>query len=1111
MYTETSREVTKRDGTHVPFDKTKIRNAIKRAADECDALSAGSLDNLTNEVVERCNGAENLTVENIQDMVEETLMAEGLSEIARRYIKYRQNKDIVRASQKTDDEILALVDCRNEEANEENSNKNPTLVSTQRDYIAGIVSKDIARRRLLPEDVVKAHDAGLIHVHDMDYTLQRLTNCCLVNLDDMLQNGTMIGGAVIEKPHSFSTACNIACQIALAVSAAQYGGQTWSYTPLAKFVDVSRQAIRKEVYEELEGTGLSINKLEEIVESRLKKEITRGIQTIQYQILTMSSCNGQSPFVSTVMYLNEAGDDEQLRHDLAMVIEEVIRQRYQGIKNEKGVWISPAFPKLLFVTEEDNIHENSKYFYLTQMAAKCSAKRLVPDYISEKKMKEYKIAKGQLPGDGDVVLPMGCVDKNEVIDYKIGDNKFVESFERAWFRLQGIFPVELQENDKDFVIYPKNTSIWDNNKKKYVAMNCMIRNHSDEWLRLTFSNGRILDCTPDHPFETTNGEVFAKDLTSDDKILVDKTSSPDANKVTMSQEKAWLLGMLLCDSNYKGHVTTSLGLDETDIADHYETAMSNVFGVKTTRKTQSRGAKGNYLDISAKPSEGRTVVSIANELVSLFGAYNKIDRQIPNNIFESNNDIKLSFLAGMIDADGYVNNNMKLCKVQIGSTNKALAIQQMLLAQSVGMDATIYRNHYSKEHSDRVRYRVEFVPTHELISKLVSGKKKVNMTNNVRTNASIAESDYCAITNRESYVTVDQFSYDVSTESEHFTVSGLYSHNCRSLLSVDKTRNGWNNLARAKNYDDKPKYYGRFNKAVVTINLPDVGLSANKNMDKFWSILDERLELCHKALLWRYEHLLGTKSNAAPILWQHGALARFKKGETIDALLEGGYSTISLGYAGIYECVMAMLGVSHTTPEGKKFAIDILKHLNDKCDAWNEDCNIGYSLYGSPIETVTYKFATALKKRFGIVEGITDHDYVTNSYHVSVREPIDAFSKLSIEGEFQKYSLAGCISYVELPSMSNNIEAVIKLIQHIYETCMYAELNTKSDYCQACGFDGEIQIIEDEHGHLDWECPRCGNRDHNTLTVCRRTCGYLGTQFWNQGRTEEIRDRVLHL
>lgn len=613
MNTESSREITKRDGTHVPFDKTKIRNAIKRAADECDALSVGSLDNLTNEVVERCNCAENLTVENIQDMVEDTLMAEGLSEIARHYIKYRQNKEIVRASKKTDDEILSLVECRNEEANEENSNKNPTLVSTQRDYIAGIVSKDIARRRLLPEDVVKAHDAGLIHVHDMDYTLQRLTNCCLVNLDDMLQNGTMIGGAVIEKPHSFSTACNIAAQVSLAVSAVQYGGQTWSYTPLAKFVDVSRQAIRKEVYEELEGTGISIDKLEEIVESRLKKEITRGVQTIQYQIITMSSCNGQSPFVSTFMYLNEAGDDEQLRHDLAMVIEEVIRQRYQGIKNEKGVWISPAFPKLLYVLEDDNVHENSKYFYLTQMAAKCSAKRLVPDYISEKKMKEYKTPKNQFPSEN-------------------------------------------------------------------------------------------------------NGDVF--------------------------------------------------------------------------------GCMG-----------------------------------------------------------------------------------------------------------------------------------------------------------------------------------------CRSFLSVDETRNGWNNIARAKNYDGKPKYYGRLNKGVCTINLPDVGLSAHKDMDAFWRILDERLELCHKALLWRHKHLLGTKSDVAPILWQHGALARLNKGETIDALLKDGYSTISLGYAGIYECVMAMLGVSHTTPEGKKFAIEILKHLNDKCDEWNAEYNMGASVYGAPIEMTTYKFAAALKKRFGIVKGITDHEYITNSYH----------------------------------------------------------------------------------------------------------------------------------
>lgn len=608
--------VVKRDGKKVPFDRQKIYNAIAGAARECGSTTDDELKHLTDQVVNKCLARImqfDLSVEAIQDMVEDTLMENNYHDIARHYIKYRQNKEIVRASQKTDDEILALVDCRNEEANEENSNKNPTLVSTQRDYIAGIVSKDIARRRLLPEDVVKAHDAGLIHVHDMDYTLQRLTNCCLVNLDDMLQNGTMIGGAVIEKPHSFSTACNIAAQVSLAVSAVQFGGQTWSYTPLAKFVDVSRQAIRKEVYEELEGTGISIDKLEEIVESRLKKEITRGIQTIQYQIITMSSCNGQSPFVSTFMYLNEAGDDEQLKNDLAMVIEEVIRQRYQGIKNEKGVWISPSFPKLLYVLEEDNVHENSKYFYLTQMAAKCSAKRLVPDYISEKKMKEYKMPKDQV----DVV--------------------------------------------------------------KY-------------------------------------GECY--------------------------------------------------------------------------------------------PNMG-----------------------------------------------------------------------------------------------------------------------------------------------------------------------------CRSFLSVDETRNGWNNIARAKNYDGKPKYYGRFNQAVVTINLPDVGLSAHKDMDEFWRIFDERLEICHKALLWRHKHLLGTKSDAAPILWQYGALARLNKGETIDALLKDGYSTISLGYAGIYECVMAMLGVSHTTPEGKKFAIDILKHLNDKCDEWNAENNIGASVYGAPIEMTTYKFAEALKKRFGVIKGITDHEYITNSYH----------------------------------------------------------------------------------------------------------------------------------
>lgn len=1031
MYTETSREITKRDGTHVPFDKTKIRNAIKRAADECDALSVGSLDNLTNEVVERCNCAENLTVENIQDMVEETLMAEGLSEIARHYIKYRQNKDIVRASQKTDDEILALVDCRNEEANEENSNKNPTLVSTQRDYIAGIVSKDIARRRLLPEDVVKAHDTGLIHVHDMDYALQRLHNCDLVNLDDMLQNGTMIGGAVIEKPHSFSTACNIACQIALAVASQSYGGQTWSYTPLAKFVDVSRQAIRKEVYEELEGTGLSIDKLEEIVERRLKKEITRGIQTIQYQILTMSSCNGQAPFVSTVMYLNEAGDDEQLRHDLAMVIEEVIRQRYRGIKNEKGVWISPAFPKLLMVLEEDNVHENSKYFYLTQMAAKCSAKRLVPDYISEKKMKEYKIAKGQLPGEGDVFPCMGAAVGYETVSISVDgtvydDIEIKHAFKLIRDRIRYTSTYDVAQ-DKKLIPYRNVCGVYKLIHKPtglyYIGASTNIGRRLAEHRYSFMHKGTLGDryLVNDYCVDNLEFELL-------EKCNIDDMYVTESKYVNFKQKDPMCVNQK--DPINNGNFTSE---------NHLDALQGKAYS------TYVNGWTGTWV---------KAIPDFMNILIKSHGEWVPIRNIMYNN---------------------------KQCPLELVSVR------------------------YVKGGSERA---VRITSDHPLETQRGRVQAKDLVVGDLLIDADNGE--LYAIT-RLVWSEPGTETFDFTTDNDMFDLSGIVSHNCRSFLSVDETRNGWNNVARAKNYDGKPKYYGRFNGGVCTINLPDVGLSAHKDMDEFWHILDERLELCHKALLWRHQHLMGTKSDAAPILWQHGALARLNKGETIDALLKDGYSTMSLGYAGIYECVMAMLGVSHTTPEGKKFAIEILKHLNNKCDEWNAEYNMGASVYGSPIEMTTYKFAAALKKRFGIIKGITDHDYITNSYHTSVREPIDAFSKLSIEGEFQKYSLGGAISYIEMPSMMHNIEAIIKVIQHIYDHCMYAELNTKSDYCQACGFDGEIQIIEDENGHLDWECPRCGNRDHNTLTVTRRSCGYLGTQFWNQGRTEEIRDRVLHL
>ena len=675
-------------------------------------------------------------------MVENQIMALGRFEVARKYIIYRYIQTLKRTSNTTDDKILSLIECNNEEVKQENSNKNPTVNSVQRDYMAGEVSKDITMRLLLPAEVVAAHNEGIIHFHDSDYFAQHMHNCDLVNLEDMLQNGTVISGTLIERPHSFSTACNIATQIIAQVASCQYGGQSISLTHLAPFVEVSRQKIRRQVLDEINTLGLETTseKINEVVEARLRDEIRRGVQTIQYQVVTLMTTNGQAPFVTVFMYLNEARTPEEKR-DLAMIIEEVLRQRYEGVKNEAGVWITPAFPKLIYVLEEDNITEDAPYFYLTQLAAKCTAKRMVPDYISEKKMRELKLSKGETEGNGDCYTCMGC----------------------------------------------------------------------------------------------------------------------------------------------------------------------------------------------------------------------------------------------------------------------------------------------------------------------------------------------------------------------------------RSFLTPDRSGNGYDNVANAGNYEPgKPKYYGRFNQGVVTINLVDVACSSQGDEKKFWEIFDERLELCHEALMCRHNRLKGTLSDAAPILWQYGALARLPKGEPIDKLLYGGYSTISLGYAGLYECVKYMTGHSHTEAEGTPFALEVMQHMNDKCTEWKEASNIDFSLYGTPLESTTYKFAKCLQRRFGIIEGITDKGYITNSYHVHVSEEIDAFDKLKFESQFQRLSPGGAISYVEVPNMQDNLKAVIRVMQYIYDNIMYAELNTKSDYCQVCGFDGEIKIVEDD-GKLVWECPHCGNRDQEKLNVARRTCGYIGTQFWNQGRTEEIRDRVLHL
>ena len=739
-------KIIKRSGSEATFDISKIVNAIKgangevapeeRLTDDQIALAAHSVEWLCN------RSGHTVSVEEIQDMVENQIMAQGRYTVARKYIIYRYLQTLKRQSNTTDDKILSLIECNNEEAKQENSNKNPTVNSVQRDYMAGEVSKDITMRLLLPADVVEAHNEGIIHFHDSDYFAQHMHNCDLVNLEDMLQNGTVISGTLIERPHSFSTACNIATQIIAQVASCQYGGQSISLTHLAPFVEVSRQKIRRQVLQEINALGLEANtdRIADVVETRLRDEIRRGVQTIQYQVVTLMTTNGQAPFVTVFMYLNEARNEQEKR-DLAMIIEETLAQRYEGVKNEEGVWITPAFPKLIYVLEEDNITEDSPYFYLTKMAAKCTAKRMVPDYISEKKMRELKLSKGETEGNGDCYTCMGC----------------------------------------------------------------------------------------------------------------------------------------------------------------------------------------------------------------------------------------------------------------------------------------------------------------------------------------------------------------------------------RSFLTPDRTGNGYDNVANAGNYQPgKPKYYGRFNQGVVTISLPDVALSSHGDMAKFWEIFDERLELCYKALMCRHERLKGTLSDAAPILWQYGALARLKKGEPIDKLLYGGYSTISLGYAGLYECVKYMTGHSHTDAEGTPFAMKVMQHMNDKCNEWKAATNIDFSLYGTPLESTTYKFAKALQRRFGIIPGITDKGYITNSYHVHVTEQIDAFEKLKFESNFQRLSPGGAISYVEVPNMQDNLKAVIRVMQYIYDNIMYAELNTKSDYCQVCGYDGEIRIVEDD-GKLVWECPKCGNRDQEKLNVARRTCGYIGTQFWNQGRTQEIRDRVLHL
>lgn len=1110
-------KIIKRDCSEVDFDKSKISNAILKAMKNGSGIVKPKIaEDIANEIEEECKNKNDVSISDIESMVYDKLITKKQRLTAKAYEGYRSIREFQRDNENTtDEEIQKLVEDLDEYWKDENANKNPVLNPTKRDYIAGSVSTDATKRYLLSPEIIQAHNDGILHFHDADYFIQHMHNCGLVNLEDMLQNNTVISETLIETPHALSTACNIATQAIAQIASNQYGGQSISLAHLAPFVDISRKKIKEEVEDEitiLQG-GIyedQTTAIYEIVEKRLVKEIEKSVQTIQYQLVTLMTTNGQAPFITIFMYLNEA-KNEQEKHDLALLIEEMLRQRIQGVKNEDGVYIAPAFPKLIYVLEEDNITEDSEYWYLTELAAECTSKRLVPDYISEKMMLELK---------GDVYTCMGCVDGKELVTYKIKNNLYVESFERMWRRLSDSFEIKHQYSEANPNLYMdlSEVTIYDT-EKGFVETKRIIRNVSSEWLDVDFSNGRRLLCTTDHPLTLRDGRnVHASELKLGDKILIN-SNQYNEESILFNTDKAWLLGFMLCDGCYQNnHVFASIAATgEDEIEEKFSNTFTKYFGLNVKTILQERGKKGTYKDLCAISDNNGGIQYVTNYFTSKFGGINKVNRQIPNEVFSWNYEAKLAFFAGMIDADGYINshqNENNFSTVQIGSTNKELALQQMALAQSIGIPAKIYHNHYTKKNPELIRYRVEFYPTDELINYIVCKKK---CDNYIESNVSgyAIESEVIKINS----IHKEMYSYDVTTSSEHFEVSGIYSHNCRSFLTVDRFTDKVGNIANAKNFDpNKHKYYGRFNQGVVTISLPDIAFSSDGDFDKFWEIFEERTELCHKALRARHERLLSTSSDVAPILWQHGAYARLKKHEKIDRLLYDGYSTISLGYAGLYECVKFMTGHSHSDEGiGEEFGLKVMQALNDKCNQWKQAENIDYSLYGTPLESTTYKFAKCLKSRFGsdIFEKLDgfDRNYITNSYHIPVFEHITAFEKLRIESKFQKLSPGGAISYIEVPSMSHNIPAILEVIKFIYNNIMYAEINTKSCYCEKCGFDGDIPLVSDENNRLKWKCPSCGNTDNTTMDIAFRVCGYIGTakNGGNQGRYGDIHDRVYHL
>ena len=1074
-------KVIKRDGRIKDFDTRYIDVAISKAEEEVKG-NVSDLGVRISELIKDYlidNSITVTSIEDIQDLVVEYLKQEDC-EVAKGYKEYRDKRTKLR-KHPIDKQILDLMEGTNEFLAKENANKNSTLISTQRDLMAGTVSRDLSLRYKIPKFLVDAHNEGLIKLHDLDYFLNPMSNCELVPLNDLFEKGTVINNVHIDTPKSLSTAMTLATQIITQVTSFTYGGCSISLSHLAPFVRVSKNKIEKLVKEELLETNIQATQeqIDTIVNTRLKKEIKDSVQTFNYQVNTMSSTNGQSPFVTIFIYLNE---NPEYKKEVSLLAEEFFKQRIEGMPNSKGNKVTQTFPKILFTLDEDNIHETSEYNWLLKLALKCTAKRMCPDYISAKVMKELY---------GDVFPVMGCVDGKEIITYKYNDLLYVESFERMWNRFSQIFEVKEQQAKGNYYIDLSKVYIYDT-KEGFVDCKRIIKNNSDNWVKIKMTNGRVLTCTDDHPFATNRGRVLAKDLTTSDFVRINSKQYCEET-INFEEDLAWLFGVLICDGCLTRQLTCTLGLDEKELVDKIKTIVKNKYGLETEIIERHRGAKGNYYELHIKNH-----TQLREYLINLFNGVIKNDRQIPNEVFSWNYSSKLKFLAGMIDADGYINNSGKVTKVQLGSVNKELSLQQMALMQSLGMKAVIYENHYNGKDKTKIRYRVECIPSDDLINALECNKKKEHFSNNERTIRSSCDLDKSYIKqiiklNNKSY------SYDVTTSSDHFEVSGIYSHNCRSLLFPFKPD--------GKHY----KWYGRCNLGVCTINIVDIALTSKGNKEIFWKLFDERMEkLVKPACLLRYDKLKGVKAKVAPLLWQYGVFARLNAEDYItDALDKIGYS-ISIGYNGVYEVTKIMTGQSHTTKEGFEFAKQVVQFLNDKAEKWKSETGKGFSVYQTPQEESTDWFCNKLKNKFGIVKDVTDKGYITNSYHIDVREPIDIFSKFTIEGKLQEYSKGGNVAYAETSDLTNNIDALYEVIKHMYNTNIHAEINNEgSCKCFKCGYEGKMDYDKDT---LEFICPQCKNRDLESMSIVLRVCGYLSSKGkFIAGRFKDIINRVKHL